>query len=186
MASKHKKLKGIAIAPAITERVHDRRATDLPLNAKVHIVEIDDPYEAGKKISAVRSLRGDVLALMRARGHIDEAQYRAGLQMQNYYEQAEIWGVRGIDLTKEFVDGGTFSDPMTEQFQRAVSEIARLEAALGKVGAALVRDVLCLGYSIGQSAVARGMVTERGIKWLGGRFRECIETLAIELNFVRG
>jgi hypothetical protein len=45
-------------------RVHDRKAQDLPLNAEVADVEVDDPLalEPGEKIVTLRSIRNDPLA----------------------------------------------------------------------------------------------------------------------------
>jgi hypothetical protein len=47
--------------------VHDRKARDLPRNAEVAVVEVDDPLalEPGEKIAAVRSIRNDPLARLR-------------------------------------------------------------------------------------------------------------------------
>ena len=61
-------------------QVHDRRAKTVSRGSINHIVEteVDDPYESGARISAVRSVRDDPLADHLARGHIDEAQYQAG------------------------------------------------------------------------------------------------------------
>ncbi|MFX5964742.1 hypothetical protein ABTE57_19465, partial [Acinetobacter baumannii] len=58
-------------------RAYDRRAQDLPLNAEVAPVEIDDPLalEPGDKVIALRSTRGDPLAKLHTHGQIDEAQY---------------------------------------------------------------------------------------------------------------
>ena len=46
-----------------TSQAHGRRAQDLPLNAEVATVEIDNPLgiEPGEKIVAVRSIRNDPL-----------------------------------------------------------------------------------------------------------------------------
>ena len=77
--------------------VHDRRAQELPINAMVAPVEIDDPYEPGAKIIAFQSLRDSPLNYMRARGQIDEAQYNAGKKLQEFYERSQIGGLRAID-----------------------------------------------------------------------------------------
>jgi hypothetical protein len=55
---------------------HDRRARDLPLNAEVAAVEVDDPLglEPGDRIVALRSTRGDPLAKLHTHRQIDEAQ----------------------------------------------------------------------------------------------------------------
>ena len=59
-------------------RVHDRRSQDLPLNAEVAAVEVDDPLalEPGERIVALRSIRNDPLGRMHSHRHIDEAQYQ--------------------------------------------------------------------------------------------------------------
>ncbi len=46
------------------DTVHDRRLQDLPYNAQVASIEVDDPYgtESGDKIVALRLIRTDVLA----------------------------------------------------------------------------------------------------------------------------
>ena len=51
-------------------KVHDRRASNLPANAMVRVVTVDDPYEASAKIAAVASLRDDPLGRLRARRQI--------------------------------------------------------------------------------------------------------------------
>jgi hypothetical protein len=163
--------------------IHDRRATELPKDAMVAPVEIDDPFEKGAKIIAFRSIRG-TLENLHARGQIDEAQYKAGRQMQTFYEQSEIGGVRAIDPAKEAVDGGRMAETLTEQVQRAIQEVLRLEKALGQEGAALCRHVLCNGFSIKQCASIRGMESAHYTNYVGARFREVLETLAVELELV--
>src|SRR6202166_4804626 len=65
-------------------KIHDRRAQDLPLNAQVAAVEIDDPLalEPGEKIVAMRSIRNDPLGRLHSHHQIDEAQYRGGRAFQ--------------------------------------------------------------------------------------------------------
>jgi hypothetical protein len=61
-------------------KIHDRRSRDLPRNAEVAAVEVDDPLalEPGEKIVTLRSIRNDPLARLHSHRQIDEAQYRAG------------------------------------------------------------------------------------------------------------
>jgi hypothetical protein len=105
--------------PHDSSNAHDRRAQDLPLNAEVAPVEIDDPLalEPGEKIIALRSTRGDPLAKLHTHRQIDEAQYRGGRAFQNDWERAER-GPRAIDPTRERVDGGQARELITEA-QRA-------------------------------------------------------------------
>jgi hypothetical protein len=99
-------------------KVYDRRAQDLPLNAEVATVEVDDPLglEPGDRIIALRSTRGDPLAKLHTHHQIDEAQYRGGRAFQNDWEKAER-GPKAIDLTRERVDGGQTREPITEAQQ---------------------------------------------------------------------
>ena len=177
------KLKSAKQVGAHKPTVHDMRAQELPKDAQVAPVEIDDPYEPGAKIIAFRSITGP-LEYMHARGQIDEAQYKAGRQMQTFYEQSEIGGVRAIDPAKEAVDGGRMAETLTEQVQRSIQEVMRLEKALGLEGASLCRHVLCHGFSIAQCAAMRGMESAHYKNYIGNRFREVLETLAVELGLV--
>ena len=60
-------------------KVHDRRSQDLPRNAEVAAIEVDDPLglEPGDKIVTLRSIRNDPLARLHTHRQIDEAQTRA-------------------------------------------------------------------------------------------------------------
>jgi len=72
-------------------KIHDRRSRDLPRNAEVAAVEVDDPLalEPGEKIVTLRSLRNDPLGKLHSHRHIDEAQYRGGRAFQDDWEKAE-------------------------------------------------------------------------------------------------
>src|SRR5947208_14820223 len=95
-------------------KVHDRRSHDLPRNAEVAAVEVDDPLglEPGDKIVAFRSIRGDPLATLHTHHQIDEAQYRGGRAFQNDWEQAAR-APRAVDPTPERVDGAQAGGPIT-------------------------------------------------------------------------
>ena len=61
-------------------KVHDRRSRDLPRNAEVAAVEVDDPLalEPGEKIVTLRSIRNDPLGRLHSHRQLDEAQYQGG------------------------------------------------------------------------------------------------------------
>src|SRR5579864_6676461 len=130
---------------------HDRRAQDLPLNAQVTAVEIDDPMalEPGEKIVALRSIRNDPLERLHSHHQIDEAQYRGGRAFQDDWEKAER-GPRAVDPTREYVDGGQAREPITERQRRAVLRLNRVEHDLGADGIVLVHEVLILGMTMEQ------------------------------------
>ncbi len=96
-------------------KVHDRRANDLPRNAEVAAVEVDDPFglEPGDKVVTLRSIRSDLLGRMHAHRHIDEAQYQGGRAVQKEWEKAER-GPQAVDPTREYVDDGQMREKMPE------------------------------------------------------------------------
>jgi hypothetical protein len=163
-------------------KVHDRRTTDLLRNAQVVAIEVDDPLEIGGKLMVMRSIRNDPLAGLHARKYIDEAQYQGGRAFQHDFETAER-GPRAIDPSKEAVDGGVMPEPITDAQKQAVVRLNRAERALGQNGAAIAHGVLIHGMTIEQIGVIRGAVSELELKYLGRRFRECLDCLALVYGF---
>jgi hypothetical protein len=170
--------------PHDSSNAHDRRAQDLPLNAEVAPVEIDDPLalEPGEKIIALRSTRGDPLAKLHTHRQIDEAQYRGGRAFQNDWERAER-GPRAIDPTRERVDGGQAREPITEAQRRAVVRLNRIEHELGSDGTTLVHEVLILGMTMQQVGERRGLTTQRWKDYFARRLQECLDRLALTYGF---
>ena len=168
-----------------SEKIHDRRADSLPINAEVRAMVVDDPYEAGTKITVIGSLR-EPLERLHARRQIDEAQYQACLAYQRLCEQAEVVPLKAMDPTKEPVDGGgIIPDPFTDAKRKAMVMLNKLSQVLGKEGESLVRDVVVRRLFFGQIAAMRSdqRPSESVIRYLGLRFIECAERLAVELNF---
>src|SRR5438309_4843561 len=139
-------------------KVHDRRSRDLPLNAEVAAIEVDDPLalEPGEKIVTLRSIRNDPLGRLHSHRQIDEAQYQGGRALQNDWEKAER-GPQAVDPTREYVDGGQAREPITEGQRKAVLRLNRAERELGAVGAALVHDILIHGVDMEQVGQRRGL-----------------------------
>lgn len=166
------------------EKVHDRLSQDLPINSRVAIAIVQDPYsQIGEKIQVTRSIRDDPLAGMHSRQQIDDAQLVAGRKWQAHHEGAEVGLIRAIDPAKEFVDGGQFPDPLPDSKIKALEALRAADEALGWEGKMIVRSILGDRLSIAQTANARGGRTEVEIKYVGKRFRECLETLAILWGF---
>src|SRR5919201_7087338 len=130
---------------------HDRRSRDLPRNAEVAEVEVDDPLalEPGEKIVALRSIRNDPLGRLHSHRQIDETQYQSGRAFQNDWEKAER-GPQAVDPAREYVDGVRTREPVTEAQRKAVLRLNRAERELGADGAALVHDVLIHGMTMDQ------------------------------------
>ncbi len=165
-------------------KVHDRRSNDLPRNAEVAAVEVDDPMglEPGDKIVTLRSLRNDPLARLHSRRQIDEAQYQGGRAFQNDWEKAER-GPQAVDPSREYVDGGQSREPITEGQRKAVLRLNRVERELGADGSSLVHDVLITGMTMEQISQRRGVQGQRWMDYLARRFRECLDRLALIYGF---
>jgi hypothetical protein len=164
--------------------LHDRRSRDLPFNAEVAEVEVDNPLalEAGEKIVAMRAIRNDPLGRLHAHHQIDEAQYRGGRAYQNDWERAER-GPQAVDPTREYVDGAGTREPVTESQRQAVLRLNRVERELGTDGAALVHDVLVLGLTMAEIGLRRAVRTQRWNDYFARRFRECLDRLALIYGF---
>jgi hypothetical protein len=165
-------------------KAYDRRAQDLPLNAEVAPVEVDDPLglEPGEKIIALRSTRGDPLAKLHTHHQIDEAQFRGGRAFQSDWEKAER-GPQAVDPTRERVDGGQAREPITEGQRRAVVRLNRIEHELGADGSTLIHEVLILGMTMQQVGERRGLSTQRWKDYFARRFQECLDRLALFYGF---
>ena len=170
--------------PYTPAAVHDRRAQDLPYNAEVATVEVDDPLAlvSGDKIVALRSIRNDPLGRLHSHHQIDDPQYRGGRAFQNDWEKAER-GPRAVDPAREYVDGGERREPITEGQRRAVLRLNRAERELGADGSALVHEVLVLGLTMDQVGQRRGLTTQRWSDYFARRFRECLDRLAVIYGF---
>jgi len=165
-------------------QIHDRRSQEVPFNAEVAEVEVDNPLalDQGEKILAIRSIRSDPLGRLHAHHQIDEAQYRGGRAFQNDWERAER-GPQAVDTTREYVDGTGTREPVTESQRQAVLRLSRVERELGTDGAALVHDVLVLGLTMDQIGQRRAVRTQRWNDYFGRRFRECLDRLALIYGF---
>jgi hypothetical protein len=165
-------------------KIHDRRSHDLPCNAEVVSVEVDDPsgLEPGEKIVALRSIRNDPLGRLHSHHQIDDAQYRSGRAFQNDWERAER-GPQAIDPTREYVDGAQQREAITEGPRKAVLRLNRAERELGADGSALVHDVLIHGMTMDQVGQRRSLTTQRWRDYFARKFAECLDRLALVYGF---
>jgi len=163
--------------PCDPSKTHDRRSTDLLRNAMVSPIEVDDPLEMGSKLIVMRSIRNDPLAGLHARQFIDDAQFWGGRSFQRDFEAAER-GPRAVDPAKEFVDGGLLPEPITEAQQAAAQKLGEIYRVLGLNGSTLIHNVLIHGMTMEQISIARGTDSELERKYIGRRFRECLDCLA--------
>jgi hypothetical protein len=165
-------------------KLHDRRSTDLPRNAEVASVEVDNPLglEPGEKIVALRSIRNDPLGRLHSHRQIDAVQYQAGRAFQDDWERAER-GPQAVDPSRDYVDGAQAREPITEGQRNAVLRLNRAERELGADGSALVHDVLVRGMTMQQVGERRCLCTQRWIDYFSRRLRECLDRLALLYGF---
>lgn len=165
--------------------VHDRLA-ETPFNATVRIDTVDDPYGSvlGEKVRVLRSLRDDPVGALHAAGQIEYYHYLVARHWQSAYQIAEVGGARAIDPTREAVDGGLIPEFFTDQKRKALGDLFKAKQALGEQGNILVHDVLANGMTIRAAALKRGAVAERDRLYIGRRFRECLETLALLFGYL--
>lgn len=168
--------------------LHHRIADDLPHGAHIVTSIEDDPYSPPgetQKIVVARAIRDDPLAGLFARQQIDQTQYDAGRRWQLYWDRACGSAVIAINPLKEPVDGGGVGrTEVTDRQLEAFAKLREAGRALGPEGEALACNVLADGLAIKEIARRRGQPTEMKVKYLGARFRECLETLARHWGFV--
>ncbi len=159
---------------------HDRQAKDLLENARVTAVEIDDPYERGAKIIALRSTRDDPLADMLARGFITECEFATGRHWQRAYENAEIGAIQGTDPTKEAVDGGRMREVLTDRQLAANKELKAARETLGQAGNWIIVSVLGTRKTLETLAWEwrKARPGDASYRYVTRRFHECLGDLA--------
>jgi hypothetical protein len=177
---------GSPLLSALPESFGVTRAID-PDELKHNMIERQRPPAPRVKITV---LRDDPVGQMHRRGHlgddVDQAELRltAARTLQSLYEQAEIGAARGIDPTRDKVDGGSAAEPDTDARLAAARQIERVERKLGEDGADLARMVLWHKFTIAQAAAAEGLSSARELNYIGSRFRECLDTSARALGLV--
>jgi hypothetical protein len=155
-------------------------------------VTVDNPYYGPaapaehRVIRAVRSLR-DPLAKLHHTQRIDEAEYRAGRQMQALLEAAEVGRVRSLDTTHQRVDGGShMPDVLGERQFRALKALERIWPLLGKDGAALVTAVLMHGMLPEIYAAKLGRTNRDDVRATGRHFKWQLALLARHFGYASG
>ena len=117
-------------------KLHDRRSRDLPRNAEVAAVEVDDPLalEPGEKIVTLRSIRNDLLGRLHSHRQIETRtggrRFRAAGRAERPAGRRSHAGICRWRKGRE---------PITEGQRKAVW-LNRAERELGADGAALVHE----------------------------------------------
>lgn len=181
-----------------TPKPFDRRTTDIPFNAVLVPVEVDEPSplsgEAPDRIVLMRNLRTDPLAWMQSHGRLDDAQFLAGRRWQELYERCEMGAIQAFDTSKDPVDGGGSgaADLSTEGQRQAfrqlemaaktlVASVADRERGADRVR--LVRDILGDLVMPTRAAAMRGLSGEYQVRKLSREFVRCLDVLALSFGW---
>jgi hypothetical protein len=112
---------------------------------------------------------------------------------QAYYERAEIGGARGLDPSKDIVDGGQFVMLETDQRLRAQEKLHELRQAIGKINELRILGSRLLTWVLGDKKTLTEVAEILGIELaLAGRekshlslakhLRDCLDIVAGELG----
>ena len=161
--------------------VHDRRSVDLPINAVVASIVVDDPYEPGGRIESVASLRDDILRYLRVRGEIDDAMFEAGRLYERYVEQSQVGTVKAMDPTKEPVDGGgVIVEPVSDRQIAAVRQLSEAARVLGRKGEMITRQILIERRKFKELSSSGDRYD---VAYIRRHFFDCLNELAILWSF---
>lgn len=155
-------------------KVHDRRSVDLLKAGQYSAMDVDDPYEAGAKVTVERQTRGDPLGRLHAHHQIDDAQYHAGRAYQGDRERADR-GARAIDPTKEAVDGGKLPEALPDSQISARKRLVEVEGILGRRLQSVVDAVLLDGQTMEEIS---GSTAQWILRYHGRLFRDGLDELA--------
>lgn len=173
-----------------------RAAAAQPITARDREIQpgaatVPCPYELGTFIPATVNRQVDVLAAERARGDITDAQLFVGRLIQAIYERGsgarlgsggwDISGSRDQTIAHELAIIYSVEDA-----ERVRKFSARLERAVGSVGARFLRAILTEGWTFRTYAAARGKGSEKGTAQVAAHFRFLLEGLTAAQHTARG
>jgi hypothetical protein len=82
------------------------------------------------QIIVAQSIRNDPLGQMYARHQVDRPEYLAARNYQELYAVAQVGNIGAMNPCKPYVDGGTFSDFVTEKQRLAAKRIRAVDHAV--------------------------------------------------------
>jgi hypothetical protein len=115
---------------------------------------VDDPF-GGAPIRVQVNQAEHPAELLRARGSIDDVQYQVAGKFRAAYEAANVGAVRGIDPTREHVDGGMIAMPV-----------------VSAGGVDLLRYYRSLTTQLGYVVLAGVIGEGRGLAHVAGKYAE--------------
>jgi hypothetical protein len=135
------------------------------------------------QIIVAQSIRNDPLGQMYARHQIDRPEYLAARNYQELYATAQIGNIAAMNPCKPYVDGGTFSEFMTEKQRLAAKRLRAVDhsvvATFGSTGLLLVQAILIDKMNIAEVA---GPGREHRA-FAGSLFGNCLVEIAYQLGY---
>lgn len=148
-----------------------------PANSLVVPRVVQDVYD-GKPTTAIASIRDDPLGRYYARGQIDFSQWSAAVIWLRWWEIATLGDLKGYELKTPVDGGGAFPEAMSDSRKEAIEELALAKKELGKLGDALLREVLGSRRFINEIAASKGGSLQREIDYLSRLFRDSLNVLS--------
>lgn len=175
-----------------TGRYADRRSARAPAQGlarppasgaiRTAVAAVPDPMEPGARLLATVNRRTDILELERSHGRISEAAYQVGRVLQEAFERAgrlgssSNWNDGGrVDIAERHELAIAYA---VQDARRVQALMRRVEAAVGVVGARMLRAVIGDRTSFAAIATARGRAGDRAVRDVAERFRWLLEETA--------
>ena len=155
----------------------------------VTVIEIDNPlYNRAhdgdrtnpKRITAAYNPRESYVGYLHAKSVISDAEKMAGDRIRKAFEAMGGSGARAMDYSRVFVDGGNIPEPIGNAQLEAGRVLKFAAIALGPHGYELT--LALAGMCKWPEEMAQ---TRRKREYIGQRFRECLETLAVHWGYQR-
>lgn len=143
---------------------------------------VSDPLEPGQRYAAVVNVRESSIDHMASRGRINTAQSEAGQRFRRLWEKAAVGRNQAMDPSKEFVDGGGATDPISDDLVKAAAELAKIMRVAGPIGSQLLISIVGEGNRIedtakGWSKSGGAVKGERAEGYVTGRMIEALDDL---------
>ncbi|MBS7741458.1 MULTISPECIES: hypothetical protein [unclassified Chelatococcus] len=140
--------------------------------------DVKDPYEPDKRLRVTINVRESPLEILKSRRRIDDAEYEAGQWFRAVYERASIGPLTAFDPTKEPVDGGGFSDPLSDSTMQASRDLRAILPVVRREGYLLLTSIVGQGQAIAEVAAiwGRTVITTDGGKPRWQKSAEAIVT----------
>lgn len=135
-----------------------------------------------RNITAAVNIRESSISAMLANDAITASQHAAAEKFRTLFETMGASGAKGIDTTREFVDGGTFPEPIGDEAIDAGKKLARAYDAL--VPSHGLYAWRLVGYICGEGRTIRELTeTRRQRDTMADNLRMYLDTLAAHWGY---